>query len=82
LSDYYGVGELTIIQGFDKFSDFIELENVNSAALAAKYYIQMQEKHNIEINAEKCVEIIEKARKIVLDDFDIFISYCINQVKF
>ncbi len=81
LSKHYNISEAVLVKGFDRFSDFIEIINVNSSTLAAKYFIQMHEKHGIDIDTLKCTEIIEKARQIANKDFDSFIDFCIKMVE-
>jgi len=41
----------------------------------------MNYKHGIEIDISKCSNIIDKARGIVQEDFESFISYCAEKVK-
>lgn len=82
LSMYYRIEENTFKDSFSKYSDFIEINNINSLSLAKKYHIQMITKHNISIDIDKCAEIIEKSRILVRDSFEDFISSCLINVSY
>jgi len=80
LDKYFKLQGGSVADCFSKFTDFMELKELNSFALASRYNTQMQVKHGININILKSSEIIEKSRTIVRDDFDSFIDYCTEKV--
>lgn len=80
LESYFGIKKLSISECMKRFSGFVELEHLNSRTLAQKYNRQMQTKHGISINIDKCSNIIEKSREIVKDDFDDFTEFCTKKV--
>ena len=80
LEDYYKLDAGTIKRAFGEFSELIELKEVNSRNLAAKYDLQMYTKHGIHIDIERSAKLIEASRSIVRSDFNEFIDYCIDEV--
>lgn len=80
LDKYFRLQGGSVADCFSKFTNFMELEDISSFALANRYNAQMQVKHGININILKCSDIIEKSRTIVQDDFDSFIDYCTEKV--
>lgn len=80
LKNYFGAEKLSVPECMKRFSGFIEPENLNSFTLAKKYNKQMQTKHGISIDIDKCSNIIEKSRVIVKDDFDDFTAFCTSRV--
>lgn len=81
LEQYFGLRPHAIEESFNRFRGFVELKDLNSDNLACKYDVQMQSKHGISIDVQRCSEIIEKCREIVKHDFDAFIAYCLNEVS-
>lgn len=73
---YFNLKPHTIEESFQRFSEFIQLSQTSSYALAVKYDMQMQSKHNIKIDVEQSSAIIQKCRSIVKDDIDEFMRYC------
>ena len=81
LDRYYGLKDKSVSDCFCRFTEFMELKDLNSFTLACRYNTQMNYKHGIEIDISKCSNIIEKARGIVQEDFESFISCCAEKVK-
>lgn len=81
LDKYFGLQDRSVADCFSKFTDFMELKDLSSLALANRYNTQMQAKHGINIDISKCSDIIEKSRTIVQKDFDSFIDYCTEKVE-
>ena len=80
LDKYFGLQDRSVADCFSKFTDFMRSKDLSSLALASRYNTQMQVKHGISINIEKCSDIIEKSRTIVQEDFESFIVYCTEKV--
>lgn len=78
---YFALKDMSVADCFRRFTNFMELKELSSLALAIRYDTQMQVKHGINIDIQKCSEIIEKSRSIVQEDFDSFIDYCTIRVK-
>lgn len=81
LDRYFGLQDKSVADCFCRFTNFMELKELSSIALASRYNSQMEVKHGINIDVSKCSEIIEKSRIIVREDFDGFIECCIDKVK-
>lgn len=81
LDKYYGLKDNSTAECFSKFTEFMELQDLNSYSLANRYNIQMQYKHGISIDISKCSNIIEKARIIAHEDFENFMEFCAGKVK-
>jgi len=81
LDKYYGLIDKSVSECFCRFTEFMELKDLNSFTLACRYNTQMNYKHGIEIDISKCSNIIEKARDIVHEDFESFIAFCTEKVK-
>lgn len=81
LDRYFGLQDRSLADCFCRFTNFMELKELSSIALAIRYNSQMEAKHGINIDVSKCSEIIEKSRIIVREDFDGFIECCIDKVK-
>ena len=81
IESYFGSQSESVVECFGKFTEFMELQELSSLALASRYNTQMQVKHGIRINISRCSEIIEKSRSIVQEDFESFIDYCTTKVK-
>lgn len=80
LDKYFKLQDGSVADCFSKFTEFMELKDLSSFALASRYNTQMQVKHGISINISESSKIIEKSRTIVQDDFDSFIDYCTEKV--
>lgn len=80
IDKYFGLAETSSDECFNKFTEFVELEEFSNITLAIRYNAQMQVKHGIKIDVLKCSEIIEKSRAIVKEDFEGFIDYCTEKV--
>jgi len=78
--DYYKLNKGVLYKCIEKFSSFVELNDLNSLTLARKYDMQMKAKHGISIQIEKCSRLIDKCCDIVNEDLDIFFDYAVNQV--
>lgn len=78
---YYHLEGKSVADCFKRFTEIMELNGLSSLALANRYDIQMKVKHGIQIDIEKCSEIIDKSRLIVQKDFDSFIDCCTARVK-
>lgn len=81
IDKYFGLKGRTVVDCFHRFTDFMELQELSSMTLAARYNTQMLAKHGIRIDISKCSEIIEKSRSIVQEDFDEFIDFCTLRVE-
>jgi hypothetical protein len=81
IDKYFGLKDTSSVDCFNKFTEFVELQELSSIALASRYNAQMQVKHGIKIDISKCSEIIEKSRAIVQEDFESFIDYCTEKVE-
>ncbi len=81
LEQYFKLQPHSIEASFSRFKGFVELKDLNSDNLAFKYNVQMQSKHGISIDVQRCSEIIEKSREIVRHDFDAFIAYSLDEVS-
>ncbi|NLK36349.1 MAG: hypothetical protein GX301_13100, partial [Gracilibacteraceae bacterium] len=81
IDKYYGLKDRSVADCFNRFTEFMELEDLNSFTLASRYNTQMNYKHGIEIDISKCSDIIEKAREIVQEDFEDFMEFCTDKVK-
>jgi hypothetical protein len=78
---YFGCRAAAVEDCFSKFTDFMELKELSSTALARRYDAQMQAKHGLRIDIQRSSDIIENCRSIVKEDFDGFIDFCTEQVK-
>ena len=81
IDKYFGLKERSAADCFGKFTEFMELQELSSFALANRYNTQMQVKHGIKIDISKSSDIIEKSRTIVQEDFESFIDYCTEKVE-
>ncbi|HYF82064.1 MAG TPA: hypothetical protein VEB00_03420 [Clostridia bacterium] len=81
IDKYFGLKERSAADCFSKFTEFMELQELSSLALANRYNAQMQVKHGIKIDISRCSDIIEKSRTIVREDFESFIDYCTEKVE-
>lgn len=81
IDNYYGLKGQSVADCFRRFTNFMELNELSSLALAKRYDVQMQAKHGIKIDITKCSEIIEESRSIVQEDFDSFIDFCTDKVR-
>lgn len=78
--DYYKIDKGVLCKSIEKFSSFVELDDLNSLTLAKKYDMQMKSKHGISIQIEKCSRLIDRCCDIVSEDLDSFFNYAFNQV--
>jgi hypothetical protein len=81
IDKYFGLEGRAAADCFSRFTEFMELQELSSLALANRYDTQMNVKHGIKIDISRCSEIIEKSRTIVQEDFEDFIDYCTEKVE-
>lgn len=81
IEDYYGLRRNEIMESFKRFSQYIKLDKSDCHTMAAKYNLQMQSKHGINIDVDKAAYIIEDCRAFIKTDFDEFIQYCCSAIK-
>lgn len=78
--DYYKLDKGVLCKYIERFSSFVELDDLNSLTLAKKYDKQMKAKHGISIQIDKCSRLIYKCCDLVNEDLDTFFDYAFEQV--
>jgi len=78
--DYYKIDEGALCKCIERFSSFVELNDLNSLTLAKKYDLQMKAKHGISIQIDQCSILIDKCCDLVSEDLDSFFEYTFEQV--
>lgn len=73
--------ELKFIGRAERFAGFVELEKASAESLAQKYRVQMQFKHQIEIDPKKVARLIDRAAESVSGDVGSFFKNASVLVK-
>jgi hypothetical protein len=81
IEDHFHLSKNEVVESYKRFSQYIELDKSDCYTMAEKYNLQMQSKHNIQINVDKAAAVINSCRSLVKDDFDEFIQTCGREVK-
>jgi len=81
IEHFFALKRKTIVESFKRFSEFIEISKADSHVLASKYNLQMQAKHNINIDVGKAAVIIEQSRSIIKADIQEFFQYCDSNIE-
>ncbi len=64
-----------------RFAGFVDLEKVTIDSLARKYQVQMQVKHQVEIDTKKVARLIDRAAESVKEDWQVFFNTVAARVK-
>lgn len=81
LAGFYQVSAVELAESFPAYAGYILLNEVTSLALAEKYNLQMEQKHNISIDIDGAAEIIEAGLSLTEGTLPAFWQHCTDQVK-
>lgn len=81
LHDLWKENDLKFINRVERFAGFVEIEKATADSLAQKYRVQMQFKHQVEIDIKKVARLIDRAAESVNDDLQVFFNTTAAMVK-